>query len=283
MKDKNELYSIGQASKLADVSTRTLRHYESIGIIKPDYVKENGYRYYNKDTIMMMSIIKYLQFMDFSLDEIKEFIFKANYHDIDESFSKLIKNTENEIKKLRERLVIIKDWHELINEAAAAFTLGNSNPSVKYFEEEEFIAYPFDFDYNYEKSILSLDYTNFVKEENNKITGAVMFYFSSFVDRIKHEDENRDIDAIYIQKTVKDIENRNHIFKREKGFYASVYHFGPYNNIKKSYKKLIEWSKSYRYKLKGSSIERFVVDTWTFRDKSQYLTEILIPIEMKVN
>lgn len=282
MQDKKELYSIGQASKMAEVSTRTLRHYESIGIIKPDFVKENGYRYYNEDTIMMMSIIKYLQFMDFSLDEIKEFIMKANYQDIDESFTELIKNTEDEIEKLKERLRIIKDWHDLINEGASAFTLGNNLPSIKYFEEKELIAYPFEFDYKYEEAILSLDFTNFVKNQKNKITGPVMFYFPSFVERIKREGENRNIDAVYIQNTVKDIENKDYVYKREKGFYASIYHFGTYKNIKKSYKKLIDWSKSNRYKLKKYSIERFVIDTWTFRDRNQYLTEILIPIEMKV-
>lgn len=46
MINKEKLYSIGQASNKADVSTRALRHYETVGLIKPDVVKENGYRYY---------------------------------------------------------------------------------------------------------------------------------------------------------------------------------------------------------------------------------------------
>lgn len=282
MGDRDKLYSIGQASKKADVSARALKHYENIGIIKPDYVKENGYRYYNDDTIMMVAVIKYLQFMDLSLNEIKNFIFKANYNSIEESFSELIKETEKDIQKLNERLTIIKDWNNLVNEAATATTLETNEPSLKYIKGKYLISYPFEFRYNYEASILNLDYTKFVKKEDNKITGAVMFYFSSFVDRLKFEKYHRPIDSIYIQKTVKPLVNKKNTFKLEKGFYATIYHFGEYKNIEESYRKLIDWTKSHRYKVKKSSIERFVIDTWTFRDKSQYLTEILIPIEMKV-
>ena len=109
MINKEKLYSIGQASNKADVSTRTLRHYETIGLIKPDVVKENGYRYYTEDTILLISIIKYLQFMDFSLYEIRNFIFNSDYDDVNKSFNALIKKTSDEIEKLDERLTIIKD------------------------------------------------------------------------------------------------------------------------------------------------------------------------------
>ena len=135
MINKEKLYSIGQASNKADVSTRTLRHYETIGLIKPDLVKENGYRYYTEDTILLISIIKYLQFMNFSLDEIRDFIFNADYDDVSRTFNELIKRTSNDIKRLEERLTIIKDWNELISEASSAFIIGNNTPSIKYIKK----------------------------------------------------------------------------------------------------------------------------------------------------
>lgn len=282
MKEDNKLYSIGQASKKANVSTRTLRHYESLGLIKPDLVKENGYRYYSERTIIIMSIIKYLQFMDLTLDEIKDFIFKGNYRDINESFTKLIEKTISDIEKLEERLTIINDWNNLVTEASSAFVLGNNTVSLKYLEEEELIKYPMPFNFSYKSTILDLDYTNFVNSQDNKITGAVMFYYDSFVKRFKSQRADLPIDILYIQKTVKEVENKDHIFKIKPGFYASVYHFGSYDNIEKSYDKIIDFSKKHGYKLGKEAIERFVVDSWTFRDKEQYVTEILIPVEMKV-
>lgn len=282
MINKEKLYSIGQASNKADVSTRTLRHYETIGLIKPDLVKENGYRYYTEDTILVISIIKYLQFMDFTLDEIRDFIFNADYEDVSVAFNELIKRTSNDIKRLEERLTIIKDWNELMSEASSAFLIGNNTPSIKYIKESELISYPIDFSFYYEDTVLDLDFANFVKSNNNKITGPVMFYFDSYINRLKCEKENRPIKGLYIQKTVKHIQDKKNIFTLRDGFYGSIYHFGNYENLSKSYEKLRSWAKKYRYKLSDEVIERFVVDSWTFRDEKKYVTEILIPIEMKV-
>lgn len=282
MINKEKLYSIGQASSKAQVSTRTLRHYESIGLIKPDLVKENGYRYYTDETILIISLIKYLQFMDFTLDEIRNFILNAEYNDVSKTFNELIKRTSDEIKKLDERLTIIKDWNELISEASSAFLIGNNTPSIKYIKESELISYPMDFDFHYEDTVLDLDFANFVKSKDNKITGPVMFYFDSYIDRLKCEKENRLIKGLYIQKAVNPIQDEKNIFTIKDGFYGSIYHFGKYENLSKSYEKLRNWAKKYRYKLSQDVIERFVVDSWTFRDEEKYVTEILIPIEMKV-
>ena len=39
-------YSIHELSRLSGVSTRTLRWYDEIGLLKPGRVAESGYRYY---------------------------------------------------------------------------------------------------------------------------------------------------------------------------------------------------------------------------------------------
>ena len=45
-KDSRQLYSIGQVSKLCNISQKTLRYYDKIGLIKPDKVDDsNNYRY----------------------------------------------------------------------------------------------------------------------------------------------------------------------------------------------------------------------------------------------
>ena len=39
-------YSIQALARLAGVTTRTLRWYDQIGLLKPSRVADNGYRYY---------------------------------------------------------------------------------------------------------------------------------------------------------------------------------------------------------------------------------------------
>ncbi|MBS7021417.1 MAG: MerR family DNA-binding transcriptional regulator, partial [Firmicutes bacterium] len=42
------MLTIGEFSKLCQVSTKTLRYYEEIGLIFPSQINsENGYRYYD--------------------------------------------------------------------------------------------------------------------------------------------------------------------------------------------------------------------------------------------
>jgi len=66
------MISIGKFSKLTGINTKTLIWYDSIGILKPVYVnEESGYRYYSEDSVFDLIQIKYLQSLNFSINEIK--------------------------------------------------------------------------------------------------------------------------------------------------------------------------------------------------------------------
>lgn len=45
------VYSIRELSELAGVSARTLRYYDAIGLLKPLYVNEAGYRFYGESEV----------------------------------------------------------------------------------------------------------------------------------------------------------------------------------------------------------------------------------------
>ena len=44
-------YSIQELSRLAGVTTRTLRWYDQIGLLKPSRIAESGYRYYGSKEV----------------------------------------------------------------------------------------------------------------------------------------------------------------------------------------------------------------------------------------
>lgn len=59
--------------KISNVTTKTLRYYDEIGLIKPVYVNdENGYRYYSATQLETVLLIGKLKWYGFSLDEIAE-------------------------------------------------------------------------------------------------------------------------------------------------------------------------------------------------------------------
>lgn len=69
-----EVYTIGQLAKLANVSTKTLRVYEKKGLLLPERCEENGYRLYGEDAVRTLEKIQLMKYLDFSLDQIAEFL-----------------------------------------------------------------------------------------------------------------------------------------------------------------------------------------------------------------
>ena len=67
-------YSIKKLSEIAGVSTRTLRYYDEIGLLKPARDSSSGYRRYGKKQVDILQQILFYKELGISLDEIKEII-----------------------------------------------------------------------------------------------------------------------------------------------------------------------------------------------------------------
>ena len=64
------LWKVGELAKQTGLTVRTLHHYDEIGLLKPDSVGANGYRYYGRDELLRLQQILSLRQLGFSLDEI---------------------------------------------------------------------------------------------------------------------------------------------------------------------------------------------------------------------
>ena len=65
-------YSIQELSRLSGVTTRTLRWYDQIGLLKPSRVAESGYRYYGKAEVDRLQDILYYRALGVELARIRE-------------------------------------------------------------------------------------------------------------------------------------------------------------------------------------------------------------------
>ena len=68
------VYTVKQLASLAGVSVRTLHYYDKLGLLKPRYRQENGYRYYDDDSIIRLQQIMFFRELGFSLDKIGKII-----------------------------------------------------------------------------------------------------------------------------------------------------------------------------------------------------------------
>ncbi|WP_239256579.1 MerR family transcriptional regulator [Listeria ilorinensis] len=67
-------YTIQKMAQLAGVTTRTLRYYDQIGLLKPARISPNGYRIYGKQEVDRLQQILLYRELELGLEKIKELL-----------------------------------------------------------------------------------------------------------------------------------------------------------------------------------------------------------------
>ena len=68
---KKKYFTAGEIAKISGVSSRTIRFYDSKGLLQPVDYSESGYRYYDSSSFETLQRILMFKFLGFSLDQIK--------------------------------------------------------------------------------------------------------------------------------------------------------------------------------------------------------------------
>lgn len=93
---KKELFRIGKVARLFHISIGTLRHYDKMGLLKPEYIDEDtGYRYYGIRQFECLNTIRYLRVLDMPLEEIGDFL---NNRDTDKMQEMLMRQRDSQRK-----------------------------------------------------------------------------------------------------------------------------------------------------------------------------------------
>lgn len=66
--------NIGQAARLSSVSTRMVRHYESLGLLGEVHRTDSGYRQYSAAEVHTLRFIKRSRDMGFSMEQVGELV-----------------------------------------------------------------------------------------------------------------------------------------------------------------------------------------------------------------
>ena len=101
-------YKTGEFAKLANVTERTLRYYDKIGLLKPSSILSNGYRQYTDSDLLKLQKILSLKHLGFSIEEIFPIVLEDQ--NLKESFKMQIDLIDSRIK----HMTAIKDSMESI-------------------------------------------------------------------------------------------------------------------------------------------------------------------------
>jgi len=107
---KPVLWRIGEVAKLSGVTTRALRYWEELGLLRPTSRSDGGERLYTPADLRRVTRIRDLQeLLGFSLEEVKAVLNTGDVDVLDRVHSEL---KDSEVSSLRRR--------ELLDEAIAA-------------------------------------------------------------------------------------------------------------------------------------------------------------------
>ena len=118
------MYKIGELSKLCQLPVKTLRYYDSIGLLVPDEIDRfTGYRYYSAARLADCHRIVALKALGFSLDEIRCHLNASVSDDVvamlDAKEAELrdqIKSTKTQLRRLETvRKIITEGEHQMFN------------------------------------------------------------------------------------------------------------------------------------------------------------------------
>ncbi len=112
-------YSVKQLSKLAGVSIRTLHYYDEIGLLKPAFRSEKGYRYYQRRELFLLQQIRFYRELDFPLQEIKEILEDPDFD--------LIQALEFHRRQLKEKSAHLRKLLATIDKTIKALTETEGN------------------------------------------------------------------------------------------------------------------------------------------------------------
>jgi DNA-binding transcriptional MerR regulator len=285
--NRKDYFSIGEVATACNISIRTLRYYDEIGLIVPEIRKEDSkYRYYSKEQMLNIAIIRKLRCLGVGLKEIKEIVesndletLKTNVESrlgcIDKEMSKL-EQSKRDGQSLLERLnhgsEIINEMDEQSNVVDIDSDIKIENvPEIKiYYSRKTMKAY-----HNEEVSIERwVGITDEVLKHNLKICGPIIVtYYTELLDQFLSK-------TCDIEFGIQVEDEGSDKVRSFGGFQAvTLYHVGPYSDIIKTYVKALQWINQNNYKVSGPVSEEFIISPVDVNKESEHVTKILIPVE----
>ncbi|WP_159885903.1 MerR family transcriptional regulator [Paenibacillus puerhi] len=274
------MLSIGEFSKICEVSTKTLRYYDEIGLIHPEEINpDNGYRYYAIKQLKRMLLINRLKSYHFSLEEIKDLLEGEE----DRAEEKLCSVLRRKKREIQERL------------NAFEYTLRQMSHDISLIEQGIAIMSYLDHipvQLVETKPLLILSMRRMMSSED--YVPGYGNYFSTLYERIAHEKltllgtpmtiyhspehnpAGNDTEfAIPIQEAVPGTR------ELAGGLCAKSVLKGSYSELRSVYAKLREWAEEEGYEWAASPYEVYATDPSQAAVSEDIVTEVYVPVRKK--
>jgi MerR family transcriptional regulator, activator of bmr gene len=171
----NSMYSIGEVSKMKDITIKALRFYHQLGLLIPYYIDpQSGYRYYSPHQFIIIDIIQIAKKLGASLESIKDTI---NTYSIE----KLIAFIHDRNQEIEIKLKEIKEAQKNLNAIKEALRLSQNNQQKNFVSDFLDVRYALTMplvDQSIESEMLAYskltDLMNDLKIQGTYVTGSIL-------------------------------------------------------------------------------------------------------------
>lgn len=126
-KNIHNYFTTGELSHLCKIPRKTLLYYDKLGLIIPEVIDENGYRYYKRSQLFLLQLILTLRQLDIPIAQIKEYLAHRSLANYNELFTERIEAFSQQIKQLQkmkaELLETVSDLDSIANVQLNKITL----------------------------------------------------------------------------------------------------------------------------------------------------------------
>lgn len=272
------MLKIGDFSKLSRISIRMLRHYDEIGLLRPEFVDDfTGYRYYNESQLLMAGRIQVLKNLGFGLSAIGEIL--AQYEDAEEMERFLLikrKEMERQEEIIRQRLQLLDSTIEWLRKDGNIMGYDVSlktMPEMYVASVRQIIP-----SYNQEGmlwKILMEETAHLQLQDGNPCYALAIFYDGEYKDADVDVEVRKSVSGTYTDtehvkfKTVPPME------------IASATYKGSYEQINQVNEAVAKWIQDNGYEFAGLSFNIYHVSPYETQNQDEFVTEVCYPVKKK--
>lgn len=263
--------SIGEMSKLHNVSIHTLRYYDEIGLLNPSEIDVNSnYRYYDEYDCHRLAKIKTLKEIGLPLKQIKSLL-EGTLEEVEESFLHMRKDLMEKINNLNEIVYYLDEQLDHIEE------LKNGDcyidPKIVKFPKRE----GYLINVNHSSSLIER-IEAIVDFEKNNNTNAEVFFQPSRLICIQSNGERYLKNYLALKRGMIYFDLKS-LYTLEEGNYGIIDHIGHSKNINESYDKLYKYINSEGMKIQNEAVEILVVSSNLTDEVMEWRTQIQILVK----
>ena len=276
-------FSIREVSEICNFPSKTLRYYDEIGLVVPAFRDESSrYRYYGKDQIITLCIIRKLRKMGFGLKAIQCIITGNTATDLERNIETKLEELEEEISNLERTYYSMKAFMERLKTGVDLLNIKEhlevedvsieTIPPAKLVYTRKTMA-------NYANAEVSLDrwveLSNLCDELDLKTDGSyIVTYHSNPLEQFLYTDTD-----IEFGISVEDVGAAKDFRTFGNFTAATAIHLGDYADIMQTHVRLVQWINKNHYGIVGPVSEEFIISPLDINNASEHVTKIIIPVE----